>query len=171
MASLFTFNFSQNLISPEIAKKYNAFLKKNKYPYANIVDLINSGVSEFGFPGFRADVFRSDFFKKASSHSYQYMDRPLEISLQKIDGNLTQFALIENAHTNYYKVGEKNMPIGNCYFQRVDIRGFVTWQVEFLNCVMEEVELPEVDFTHTDTDKETFSVTVHWNDLKITPFP
>lgn len=171
MAALFTFEFSQDLISPEIAEKYNHFIKKNKYPYDNIVDMINSTVSEFNFSGFRANVFRSDFFKKDSSHSYQYMDRPLEISLQRVDGNLTQFALIENAHTNYYKVGEKNMPIGNCYFQKVDLRGFVIWQVEFLKCVIEEVDLPDVDFTHTDADKENFSLTVHWNDLKITPFP
>lgn len=168
MSSLFTIYFSKDFIEPEVAAKYNKYIKRKKWPYSDIVDLINASIVEFSFPGVNIDSLRNEYYTRRSNvHPYQTLDRDISVQLKQVEGNIVMFAIIESAIRKWRKTGSQNTPVGNMYFELQTLKNFSIFKTSFLNCVLETSDLFDIDYTDTSTSMETFSINLKWNDIKM----
>lgn len=172
MSSRFTFRLSRNFISNRTKEAYQKYIdKRYNNVYDDIIDLINSTVQEITIPGINIIHPTLRKFKKSSQHSNEIMNRDLVISMRRIDGNINLYPIIEEAFFNYNQSGKDNLFIGDCLLECRNERGMVIFELDFKQCVLTDIDLPEVDYRETEPAEENFSITIKWNELNINPLP
>lgn len=169
--SQFVFNLPPDFITKKVKDKYKKMLKKNHIPYDDVLDYLNSTITEVGFPSISYTTPEQTMHHgkqvqwKGAQNVYDTFVRELDITFDSVNSHLNYFILVDILTEEYLDVEKTYSP--NLSITILDKHGDAIFDILFRSVNIKSLSEMRLNFSDQVADQKTFSLSFIYNYIDI----
>jgi hypothetical protein len=167
----FVLNLPKGFLYPEVAEKFEFYLKKNPTPFDTVESYLNHTIQSVNFPSVAANEVeqmldkRPQFWREALDLE-RLVTKEFTINFKTADGYLNYWILFEQFRQFLYEGNTKDyFPDFNLRF--LDRQGYQMLNIVFTQPLMKSMDSIEMSYAQSGLDFRTFGVTFKYNQFEI----
>lgn len=169
--SQFIFNLPADFVSLETKERYKKVLRKNHIPYDDIIDYLNSNITEVNFPSVSYDTPEQTHYHgkqiqwKGSVNVHDTFQRELDVTFDSVNSHLNYFILLDILISEYLNTDKNYSP--NLAITILDKHGDAIYRVEFKSVNIKSLSDLRLNYSDQISDQKTFSLSFIYNYIEI----
>lgn len=171
LSSQFIFNLPTDFISQDIKNKYKKMLRKNHIPYDDVLDYINSTITEVAFPSMSYITPEQTMYHgkqiqwKGSQNVYDTFNRELDVTFDSVNSHLNYFILVDILVSEYLDTSKTYSP--DLSITILDKHGDAIFDVLFRSVNIKSLSETRLNFADQAVDQKTFTMSFIYNYIDI----
>ena len=171
LSSQFIFNLPTDFISQDIKNKYKKMLRKNHIPYDDVLDYINSTITEVAFPSMSYITPEQTMYHgkqiqwKGAQNVYDTFNRELDVTFDSVNSHLNYFILVDILVSEYLDTSKTYSP--DLSITILDKHGDAIFDVLFRSVNIKSLSETRLNFADQAVDQKTFTMSFIYNYIDI----
>lgn len=171
LSSQFVFNLPPDFVSQPIKEKYKKMLRKNHIPYDDVIDYLNSTITEVVFPSMSYITPEQTMYHgklvqwKGAQNVYDTFVRELDITFDSVNSHLNYFILVDILVEEYLDTDKNYSP--DLSITILDKHGDAIYDILFRSVNIKSLSETRLNFSDQVVDQKTFSMSFIYNYIDI----
>jgi len=171
LSSQFIFNLPPDFVTPAIRAKYKKMLRKNHIPYDDVLDYLNSTITEVVFPSMSYITPEQTMYHgkqiqwKGAQNVYDTFVRELDITFDSVNSHLNYFILVDILVEEYLDTDKNYSP--DLSITILDKHGDAIFDVKFRSVNIKSLSETRLNFSDQIVDQKNFTLSFIYNYLDI----
>jgi hypothetical protein len=171
LSSQFVFNLPPDFVSQKVKEKYKKMLRKNHIPYDDVLDYLNSTITEVVFPSMSYITPEQTMYHgkqiqwKGAQNVYDTFVRELDIVFDSVNSHLNYFILVDILVEEYLDTDNNYSP--DLSVTILDKHGDAIYDVLFRSVNIKSLSETRLNFSDQVVDQKTFTMSFIYNYIDI----
>lgn len=169
--SNFIVRFNRGFIYPDIAKRYETYLKRLPIPYESVQDYLTASVQAVTFPALAVEPVEQTLYEdphtsKGGRRFETYLDRTFTITFKTYEGYINYWIMFDLFRA-YYDLDNKQEYLTDINLTFLDHTGFEFITIDFNQIVLTDISELELNYSSNTADFKTFTAGFKYNYIHI----
>jgi len=171
LSSQFVFNLPPDFVTQKVKDKYKKMLRKNHIPYDDVLDYLNSTITEVVFPSMSYITPEQTMYHgkqiqwKGAQNVYDTFVRELDITFDSVNSHLNYFILVDILTEEYLDTDKNYSP--DLSITILDKHGDAIYDILFRSVNIKSLSETRLNFSDQVVDQKTFSMSFIYNYIDI----
>jgi hypothetical protein len=167
----FIVRLNKGFIYPDIAKRYETYLKRLPLPYESVHDYLTASIQAVSFPSLDIETVEQVLYEdphtsKGGKKFERYLDRSFTITFKTYEGYINYWIMFD-LFRKYYDLDNKDQYLPDINLTFMDHTGFEFITINFNQIVFTGLSELELNYSSNSAEFKTFTAKFKYNYINI----